>query len=412
VKDLSIRALSKGFTLAKRSKRTWVFMILFSLLIWMIAVNINQIHRLETDELLNLRGVSVLFTSGIMTEKQFAQSNFIDIINDVSEYTRGVYLLCGSVLRLDLTTIAFVWLKPYQNMMYSPELSWVVEQIKPTKIVEGRALNMDSERDAIVGKRFSINFQVSDKIINVSATIGSKVEFKFGTKLVLLEIVGVSSDDFSSFAELLSKATGLSISASSILFTTQNFVKERGGEIINPDNTYILRVIFTAKGEIGLLNIAAGRVIDANRNKIESRIKESAYSGLLGEISPKISGREYEQTMVIVLTSTLIMILITLMYAFILVSFRKYDIATLRAIGWGSKHIFMLTLGEFTLTILLGYFVGVISSMVFFTYNRVPFSHLAYVGAFGIVILSLLIGLLIIRQRVLKIPPMEAFRMH
>ncbi len=408
-----MRAIGKGFVLAKRSKKTWVFTILFTLLVWLTITNINEIHKLDTDNLLNLRGVSISFRGGnIMTEEEFDESDFAkNILSEVAEYARGIYLVCGSVIDLGSTRIGIVWIKPHRYKLYSSEMPWIVQEIKPTKIIEGRSLDMSSQDEAVVGKAFSLYFQIGGRNVYVSANVGSKITFEFGSVVAPLTIVGVSIDDFNFFAESLSDAFGYEINASSILFTTQNFIERLGGELISRANTYVLRVIITAGGEIGLLNIlTAGDMIDRNRDRIKNIIVDSGYSDLMDTITPEISGQEYEQSITIIVVSTLIMLLITMIYAFILVSFRKTDIATLRAIGWGSKHIFSLALGEFILTILLGYFLGALFSTVFFMYNRIPFSGWIYLVAFGIIFISILVGLTIIHRRVLRIPPMEAFR--
>jgi len=410
---LSLRALSKGFVLAKRSKKTWVFTVLFMLLVWLTITNINDIHKLETDSLLNLRGVSVSFRGGnILTEDRFDNSDFSqNILREVMEYSRGIYLVCGAVLDLRSTKIGLIWVKPYRDKVYRPEMPWIVQEIKPTKIIEGRAINMDADDEALVGREFSLYFQVGENNIYVSAEVGSKITIEFGSVVAPLVIVGVSSDDFSFFAEALSSKLGETINTSSILFTTQRFIDSLGGELVSRENTYVLRVIITASGEINIFNLfSAGGKIDQNRDKIKSIIIEGGYSGFIDTIAPELSGQEYQQSITIIMLSVLIMLLITMIYAFILVSFRKTDIATLRAIGWGSKHIFALAFGEFVLTILLGYFLGAVFSAAFFLYNRIPFSGWIYLVSLGIVFVSILVGLIITHRRVLKIPPMEAFR--
>ena len=125
---------------------------------------------------------------------------------------------------------------------------------------------------------------------------------------------------------------------------------------------------------------------------------------------PAVAAKEYLSAVFMTIVSFLLTQLIGVVYAIMLISFRKFDIATLRAIGWGASHIRALAIGEFSLTIVLGYIIGAIIGAIMLTIYSIPMTIYSFLGSLITVAISMGIGLLAVYKRVLGIPPMEAFR--
>lgn len=404
---MSIRALRKGFTMATRTKKTWVFIAIFALLTFLSITSVNNIYSFETDRLIEVRGY-VVEPKSVTSEDTFLDSNLYYALDvNVKQYARGIYIVYGAVLELGpATKIGVVWLEYFDNVVYEREIPWIVTEIKPTKIISGRPLNMN-EHEAIVGENFKLSFVVRETNITIITNSGA-IEFKTKRGEEKVNIVGTSSEDFGKFAEKLPDIDSTSI----IFITPEVYTRLRDLEVSGIDTKYVLRIIITAKGGSALgptdaLNIGE---IDHNRKQIESIIEDAKGDDYSVISLERISVKEYASAVSLAVISFLVTVLIGGFYAFILVSFRKMDIATLRAIGWGSRHIRVLAIGEFMLTVFVGYIVGSIGSIITIFYYNIPSIYLSFIFAFGVVIFSMLIGLLIITRRVLGIPPMEAFR--
>lgn len=403
------RALSKGFTLATRTKRTYLFVIVFASLVVISLITVNQLNQYETDMILNIRGCIV--SPGTITKTDFEDSALFKKFSTIQNYARGIYVVYGIVLHLYGTDVGFVWLEPWGGVKYEPEIPWVIDEVKPTKIIEGGSLNYVANNEGVIGRSFNLSFTLGEIAnISVSAGVGGSIAFDVKGTKITLKIVGKSIENFNSFANVLD------LDASSIIFVTKPFMDRLRSEIFSEiygdeidSHVYVLRVIFTAKGDVFSLGtlLALDNKIDKNRDKIEEIITDAGYKP---EVITTIRGKELLNSTITTIILFLIVLFIGIIYAFMLVSFRRIDIATLRAIGWGSGHIFTLVLGEFMLTIFTGTFIGIIAATVFFFVNGIPTTILPFIVSLIMALLSLIVGLVILRKRVLRIPPMEAFR--
>ncbi len=403
---MSYRALRKGFLVATRTKRTWGFIAVFVILTMLAILFINNVHAYETDDVLEVRGY-VVTPKDIMPRSEFEREPIWGTLRgEITRYARGVYVVFGAVVELRRgARIGIAWLEPIGGVKYEPEMPWVVSEVKPTKIIEGEPLDL-SAHQAVVGRDFSVTFPVDGSNITLSMPSGSLI-FETTRGRESVEIVGVSSESFSLLAKKLPGVT-----PSSVVFTTKTVYESlHAVGVSGIDDVYVIRIIVTARGgglsPRGLMTISD---IDKNRDYIEETL-----GGVLGDkFEPvtieKRSSREYLRALSLAVGFLLMTCALALFYAFILVSFRKFDVATLRAIGWGSNHIRALVVGEFTLTIFAGYVIGSLLSIPVLLYYRLPVSGLEFLVAFAIIVFSMIVGLIIISYRVLKIPPMEAFR--
>jgi predicted lysophospholipase L1 biosynthesis ABC-type transport system permease subunit len=124
-------------------------------------------------------------------------------------------------------------------------------------------------------------------------------------------------------------------------------------------------------------------------------------------------------------------LIVATLYGFLLTSFRKTEIATLKCIGWANSNIRILIIGEILLVSLLAFFVfieiGIHVTGLAFYLSGDPFSPLFFVpGAvqqvllarnqlvltFFVVVLAQIPGILLANYRILAVKPMEALRMQ
>ncbi|MEX0568607.1 MAG: hypothetical protein Q6363_005530 [Candidatus Njordarchaeota archaeon] len=269
---MSLRALRKGFVMATRTKKTWIFIAIFALLTFLSITSINNIYSFETDRIAEIRGYVVEPKSITLTDDFQNSDLYYALDTDVKEYARGIYVIYGAVLDLGpATRIGIVWLEYFDNKIYEPEVPWIVTEIKPTKIVSGRSLDMN-KAEAVVGGNFKLGFAVGETNITIVMNSGT-IEFKTKNGEETVSIVGVSSEDFGKFAEKLP-----GVDSESIIFTTADvYTKLHRLEVSGIEDTYILRIIVTARGgsafNIGeLANIGE---IDSNRKQIEDIINSA-----------------------------------------------------------------------------------------------------------------------------------------
>lgn len=386
--------------MATRTKRTYVLIAIFVSLTMLSVFNVNQIYNYDTDDIIDLR--AYVFKPKIQILRDELMSTSLgQLFDSLSPYVRGIYVIYVADIELGQGThLGLLWMDtPYEGKVYESEMPWIVTEIKPTKIARGRTLDFNA-REGVVGKDFNVVFSSDDQSIEISMDSG---KFYFVTKSaeISIDIVGRSSMSFEDF-------TVPSQIGSAAIFTTSKAIEKLRDDVIKADNTYVARVVITVAGG-SALNPFSIDDIEKNKEYVENVIK-NVDSSEFDIKRPTKSGRDYKSSVLIAGVSLLLIMLIGAIYAYFMVVFRRFDIATLRAIGWSSKHIRMLAIGEFSLSMILGFIIGVIIEGTTLISYRMPITKLSFLAPLFIVIISILIGLVIISKRVLKIPPMEAFR--
>ena len=396
---MGMRALRKGVVMATRTKKTYIFVAFFVALTVLSIQSVNNIHTFDTDRILDIRGY-VFEPNNLTLKSDFENTDLGNTLPDISSYARGIYIIYGAELELGPGIhIGILWMEPYRNIKYDNEIPWVIHEIKPTKIVEGRSLDF-SAMEAIVGENFEVFFPLGTSNITVSFKTG-EIGFISGGDIVKIKIVGVSSESFSGFK------LPESIDSKSIIFTTYDaYLRLSDLGVVDTDNIYVTRVIVTAKGGSVYKPWTIGQ-IEENKDRIRDGVTNIEDFHVAG---PAVAAKEYMSAVSMTIVSFLLTLLIGVVYAIMLISFRKFDIATLRAIGWGASHIRALAIGEFSITIVLGYIIGAIIGAIMLVIYDIPMTLYSFLGALITVVISMIMGLLAVYKRVLGIPPMEAFR--
>ena len=398
---MSLRALRKGVVMATRTKKSWVFIALFVILTTLSILSMNNVYAYETNQLIDIRGY-VFRPKEQISEAEFENSNFSLFLKEIKAYTRGIYVVFrGEIPLARGVSIGVLWISPVHSELYYKEMPWVIEEIKPTKIESGRTIDFNKYRDVcegVIPKDFEIEFPMEN--ISVSFDRGRIVfPSRVGGMEINISIVGKSLVKFDDF-------WGSEVQAKQSLFVTSAAIEALEDSIINIS---VARVIVTVAGGSAASPWNINK-IEENKKRIEEKLSEYSDRIEFKYDRPGISPREYMSSVSLTGISLLLVLMLGGMYAFILVSFRKFDIATLRAIGWGSGHIRALVIGEFSLTMVVGYIFGTIVGGILLVSYRVPITPFSFLISLATLLFSIVIGLLIISKRVLKIPPMEAFR--
>jgi ABC-type antimicrobial peptide transport system permease subunit len=123
-------------------------------------------------------------------------------------------------------------------------------------------------------------------------------------------------------------------------------------------------------------------------------------------------------------------IVVATIYGFLLTTFRKTEIATLKCIGWSNGNIRILIVGEILFVSVLAFLlfieIGIHVTGLAFYLSGNPFSPLFFVPSamqqvllardqlllsFVVVVLAQIPGILLANYRILAVKPMEALRM-
>ncbi len=400
---MSMRALKKGAIMATRTRKSWVFIVLFGILTVFSILSMSSVYAYETDQLIGIRGY-VFTPKDMISKTDFEKSNFYGYLRDIEDYTRGIYVVFRTKISLmGGVSIGILWVEPYFDKQYDKEMPWVIGEIRPTKIGTGRTVNFDKYRstyEGVIPEDFEIVFPME----NMSITFDyGKLAFDTPAGEISVDIVGKSLAKFSNFWGSESEAR------QSIFVTYAVFSELERSGIVSESDIYVARVVVTVAGG-SVTSPWNVNKIEKNKRSIEEKLDKYGDTLEFNVARPEKSAKEYISDMSLMLISLLLVLILGLIYAFILVSFRKFDIATLRAIGWGSSHIRALTMGEFSLTIIVGYILGTVVGGILLTAYKVPITPYSFLISLAILLVSILAGLLLISKRVLGIPPMEAFR--
>ncbi len=132
-------------------------------------------------------------------------------------------------------------------------------------------------------------------------------------------------------------------------------------------------------------------------------------------------GADVSQTLVALCAS----IFLSILYSWIIVNYRRTEIATLKCVGYTNANVRTLIIGEIVWTTLSGFFIAVeilfhflaIAALGSFTLNTSPVTGLTppvsilnALMTLGLFLLVQVVGMLLAYNRVLKVRPIMALR--
>ena len=402
-----LRVFKTGINLAMRAKvRALIFIVLFTLVTTSSFLQSAKIYSYETSDLLRLKGIVLEPEKPLTADKLDAKIR--DIYDDARDILSGIYVVYGLTILDDQLLIVTV--RDYRNLFQISDLPWVVSEFKPTSIIAGRYISGPEE--GIINTDFAINFYEYGTPMSVHLTVGDTISFQAGYREINVRIVGITGSDLSSLSERID------MDVQNVLFVhwdtferIASDVEGISGPIESSSRIYVLRVIFIVKGSI--LTVLGGDIF-AYRNSLKDTINEyydNAYPlrlSLLEEISPG----EFQNTLLIFLLSMVFQIVVAGIYAVLLIKLHRKDIATLRALGWDSRHIKIFAIGAFISTLLIGFVIGIIAGGIYaIVVSKLSLDIIPFIVLFVTnLLIPLLIGMKYTSAAALSIPPSEAFR--
>ena len=401
-----IRVFNLGLTSGLRNKkRTIPLLLLFLILFSLATYQLLKVESYNTDSLVATRGIIVETTRSIT-----ASDSFDDIGNmksEVDPYVTGIFAVYYvEVIPGELGVISVYAYKNYMNY----DWRWIVDEMKPTRIVYGHHVN--SRGEAVINANYRIT-QSGRGGLTVEQGIngvGSYITLTSGDKPPLkLKIVGVYNTTEPGF-------TKLSGGVPNLLFISWDDFRDLVERVWSPsasdakraDFVYIRRVVFLVSGD--LLSDTIINNLETVKSKLTSWV--STHAGYDVMSSSNVDPSAFRTDLTWGLTTILFSLVLAFIYAFIIVKFRNKDIAVLRAIGWKKIDVLGYAFGEFFLIIFSAYVLSLVALWLYGIVLNVVlfFTGFVYLASFGLLLASLGFGYFIVSRRVSKISPERAFR--
>ena len=400
-----IRVFKTGLiTGIRNKKRTISMIILFTILLSIVLYQISRVDSYNTDSLIYTRGVILSPTHNLSAKDAYQKID--SIYSSVDIYTSAVFVVY--YVNIVPGQVAVISVKPFRELSGGFDWRWVVDEIKPTKIVKGR--HIESVGEAIINDYYRLSVSSGGIIFSHERIgVGDVITLRGNGKFVKLKVVGLFNTTKVGFRDLAGDVSSL------IVVSWKDFEKivldifgEPISSVDNADFVYVKRVIFLAKG-----NLLSGEV-SKNLRELKNSLAEIVANSKDFKVSAfeNIDPSRFKTDLTWAITSIAISIILSFMYAFILVKFKGKDIATLRAIGWSKKDVIFFTFGEFFLIISLSYILSIVAINFYVILLNITLyiPILVYFETLFIAMLSILFGYIIVSRRITKIPPIRAFR--
>ncbi|MGQ4893630.1 MAG: ABC transporter permease [Candidatus Njordarchaeia archaeon] len=395
------RILAKGFSLAIRAKkRSGAFVILFIVITGWLILQLAILDAYDTDRILDARGVILEPSHELNAASAYESIN--EIYDAVKNEISGLYIVYYVEVypgQLGLITVK-------SRGKGKPEhIPWVLDLVKPTRIVNGRAINGRGE--GLINVNALINYSIPGGIqIIQSAKLGDYITLQQGNKKVDIRIVGMYNASIVSYSKIAKGTENLLyVSWEDFEYFVEDIWPSPADNAEKADYVFVRRIILIAGGDYfsgkALTNVESIR-ISLTQNPI------APFSVTLwGGVDQSIYVSDWFRTVVLLLGA----IILGGIYSFLLIRYKKKEIATLRAIGWRGKDVLIFLLGELIFVTIVGFIVGLLGVSAFSTISNLPPISFNTIGITFIVILAaILFGYYYIWRGILRISPMEAFR--
>lgn len=354
----------------RQRKRFTVFGILFIFLSGAMIVQGFRINSYNTDNLLKARGVVIT-----NPEPDFEWRT-------VEGRARGIYEL--RYMEISGTDLGIMALRGEKTE--SGELPWIMSEMKPTALTKGE-FPSEKAGEALINSDYTID-QGGSVDISVAA-IGAKITVNQRELKVSGIFPGEYVDDLTDG-------------------NVNNLIYVRWDDfnaISDDTQGELQRVIITAEG-----SYMYGKAME-NRGEIRDILSKEEFE-FKQNPEEKLNPNSYNTLVLQTLFTFISSIILAALYSYLVVRFRKDEIATLRAIGWTGGEIKTYILAELFALIFISYLVSLFSSLfIAYFYFGVPItSALTLLGSLGVILLTIGFGWIIISKGVLRVSPMEAFR--
>jgi ABC-type antimicrobial peptide transport system permease subunit len=403
-----LRVFKKSVRFTFRTKRRFlVFLIIFGIVSTLIAFNIDELDKLQTDDLLDQKGIITERVEGSNITYTQANALYSDIVDKASELniplqSSDIYLYkeLDNYLRAHTIEIEHPWANDFakpsliQNGRYP-------ESIDEIMVPQGsyQNLNVTSNGQTVtirtqltVGQKLTLIGNNGDQIdLKIVGTFdGSKHDIVGGEDNINLWLF-MDTDMFKQVIELF----GYSLQDTLAYSTT--YVVD--GLILLPE-TY---------DKVDELNQAIKPLLTSN-DALYGNWKNTAETLPIDQTKT-----DSRQIMVNLAFAAIGGIILSILFAYLISRFRRREIAILKAMGYGHGAVRMALYGELITIAFLGFSVGLGSAQSLLFYlsdfdNNSFIRWQAVLASFVIMVIIALPGMFLVSRRILGVSPAEAFR--
>ncbi|MBY9001754.1 MAG: ABC transporter permease [Candidatus Heimdallarchaeota archaeon] len=392
------RLIKNSVRFAFRAKKRWLtFVVIFAFLSAFITFFAGTFNQYATDDLLEQKGFYIKAQNTPSTKVNASQAEaLIDQIEDLEG--------------IETTALfRFFDLGDYIRVFgVEPENSWMFKPAKPSLIRDGRYIS--DPNDVVISTGSTIRADLGTFSSNVSATlhIGEKISFvnAVDTKFEL-NVVGeindtinapdklrmfISDDDFDYLHDNFAATTPIYCESVAVLVV---------GNLYNPfsDEIFDTLVLYDEPAEPLFTLVNSGTFGSWIPPDIDAEsIKKQRATDFLVFIFGIVGG-----------------ILLTILYNFLIVWFRRREVAVLRAMGYEKGEIRINLMGESLTISFVGYLIGILAILIYFWIQQMAFNNYLLTWttlliSFSIVVLLTIPGLLLSSLSFVRVSPVILFK--
>ncbi len=392
------RLIKNSVRFAFRAKKRWItFVVIFAFLSAFITFFAGTFNQYATDDLLEQKG---FYIKAQNTESVKVNASQAEYLVDLIEVLPGIE---------SVAMFRFFDLGDYIRVFgVDPGSSWMFKSAKPSLIRNGRYI---SERnDVVISTGSTIKADLGTFSSNVSATlhIGEQIKFVNAAETTFeLNVVGeindtvnapdklrmfISDEDFDYLHDNFADTTPVYCESISVLVI---------GNLYNPFSDEIFENMI---------------LYDEPSEPLFTLVNEGSYGSW---VSPDIVAESVKKQRA---TDFLIFIfgitggiLLTILYNFLIVWFRRREVAVLRAMGYEKREIRINLLGESLTISFVGYLIGILAIIIYFWIQQMAFSNYLLTWptlliSFVIVVVLTIPGLLLSSLSFVRVSPVILFK--
>ncbi len=392
------RLIKNSVRFAFRAKKRWItFVVIFAFLSAFITFFAGTFNQYATDDLLEQKG---FYIKAQNTESVKVNASQAEYLVDLIEVLPGIE---------SVAMFRFFDLGDYIRVFgVDPGSSWMFKSAKPSLIRNGQYI---SERnDVVISTGSTIKADLGTFSSNVSATlhIGEQIKFVNAAETTFeLNVVGeindtvnapdklrmfISDEDFDYLHDNFADTTPVYCESISVLVI---------GNLYNPFSDEIFENMI---------------LYDEPSEPLFTLVNEGSYGSW---VSPDIVAESVKKQRA---TDFLIFIfgitggiLLTILYNFLIVWFRRREVAVLRAMGYEKREIRINLLGESLTISFVGYLIGILAIIIYFWIQQMAFSNYLLTWptlliSFVIVVVLTIPGLLLSSLSFVRVSPVILFK--
>ncbi len=404
----TVRLMRKAILVATRArKRLAIFVIIYAILAGMVILSIGRLAGYNTTGLVDQKSVVLEAT------------DFDTVTYDEAEQDSTTFEHIEGVEKV--VSIYYVNFEGGGNTIrifgIDPSDRWAFENIKPDVISSGRYIERDGE--ILISENANLTTLYSQTVDGRTGTIftepglGDSITFVAQGETKTFEVVGtfeegqVDDDPGNTW----------------MVVTVDDLFEEILQDVLNVHKTqpeintvlFCYKIVIVAEGSVFWSAVRGGGVWD-NVQGIVDYLDAATLQGNYNspDYTKKADNKnEVIADMMLITAAFLGGALAASMYAFLITRFRRIEIATLKAIGYTNRNVWIMALGEILLASFAGFILGLLGISVYLGLTGetvVIFSRTTLLTAFLIVVLIQVPAFIWSNKRTLKIPPAEALR--